>query len=183
MFKDNKKRVVIIGSAGVGKTTLFNRLSKRVSLKLIPEQARIICKKFGFKNIYEIKNPTKFRWEVLNQHRHLENKYTNFLADRSTIDCWVHHMRWDWNNNKTFEAEKYFKKAKSQALKYSHIIYIPRLIEPEEDGFRWNDDDYQNQIDRMLLNTLREWGLIHRTYFIKSTDIKQRVKESLEFLN
>ena len=177
MLNKSSKRIVIIGSASVGKTTLLNALKKKIGLKAIPELAREICTKLGYKNIYEIKDQDKFRFLVLKEQIKLEERYKQFLSDRSTIDCWVHWVRWSWGAKKTFESEKYYNLAYNQALKYSHIIYIPRLLKPKEDGFRWNDKDYQNQIDRLFIETLLGWGLIKRTIIIKSNNLNERVKE------
>lgn len=183
MLNKSLKRIVIIGSAGVGKTTLFEELQKKLRLRAIPEQARIVCKKLGFKNIYEIKDPTKFRYLTLIEQIKQEEKLKQFVSDRSTIDCWVHWVRWSWGETKTFESEKYYKLTYSQALKYSHLIYIPRLIKPKEDGFRWNDEDYQNQIDRLFKEVLLEWQLMNRTYIVRQEKSKERVREVLDFLS
>jgi len=182
MFRNASKRIVIIGSAGVGKTTLAKKLTGKIELSLIPEQARIICKKLGYKNIYEIKDPHKFRYQVLKEQIKAEEKYKQFLSDRSTIDCWVHWVRWSWGSKKTYESEKYFNLSFNQALKYSHIIYIPRIIKPKEDGFRWNDESYQNQIDRLIKELLLEWSLMNRTYIVKSTKSNERVQEVKNYL-
>ena len=183
MQKKSPQRIVIIGSAGVGKTCLLNEIKKNLHLRIIPEQARIICKELGYKNIYDIKDPTKFRSLTLKKQVKLEEEFNQFISDRSTIDCWVHWIRWSWCTTKTFESEKYFKLAYRQALKYSHIIYIPRLFKPKDDGFRWNDEEYQKQIDRLFKQLLLEWEMMSKTYIIKSKDLKERVREVKECLS
>ena len=182
MLKKNTKRIVVIGSAGIGKTTLVEGLQTKLGLKAIPEQVRVICKRLGYKNIYEIKDPGNFRFLALKEQIKLEERYKQFVSDRSTIDCWVHWVRWSWESAKTYESEKYFKLAYEQALKYSHIIYIPRLINPKDDGFRWNDKDYQNQVDRLFKEILLEWQLMQRTYIVKSTTFKERIHEIINCL-
>lgn len=182
MLNKSPKRIVIIGSAGVGKTTLLNGIKKSIGLSVIPEIAREVCKRMGCKSIYEIKDHDKFRLLVLREQIKLEETYKEFLSDRSTIDCWVHWVRWSWNSKKTFESEGYFNLAFFQALKYSHIIYIPRMFKPKNDGFRWNDEDYQRQIDRLFRELLLEWELMNRTYIIQSNSVKERVEEILSFL-
>ncbi|MBI2995332.1 MAG: ATP-binding protein [Candidatus Melainabacteria bacterium] len=181
ILKGIPKRIVIIGSAGTGKTTLFEALQKKIKLKPIKEQARVVCKELGYRNIYEIEDPNKFRLLVLERQIKLEEKLKQFISDRSCIDCWIHWVRWSYGIHKTFESEKYFKTAFLQSLKYSHIIYLPRLITSKEDGFRWNNEDYQNQIDRLFKATLLKWQLMNRTYIIRSSNLKERVKEVLDF--
>lgn len=182
MILKSQKRIVIIGSAGVGKTSLVNELKNKIKLRVIPEQARIICKQHGYKKIYEINDPTRFRIETLKSQLKHEEKCKQFISDRSTIDCWAHWIRWSWCARKTFESEKYYQLAYKQALKYSDIIYIPRLFKPKEDGFRWNDEDYQNQIDRLLREILLEWQLMRKTHVIKSITLKDRIQEVIYHL-
>lgn len=178
MLKERKKRIVIIGSAGVGKTSLLNAIKTKIKLKVIPEQARVICKELGYKSIYEIKDPTYFRILALKKQTKLEEKYKEFISDRSTIDCWVHWVRWNWGKARTDESEKYFNTAYNQALKYSHIIYVPRLFKSNiDDGFRWNNEEYQNQVDRLFKEILLEWQLMTRTHIVQSTNLKERIKE------
>lgn len=177
------KRIAILGAAGVGKTTLLNKIQDSLDIQIIPEQARVICKELGYKNIYEIENPKKFRFLVLKKQIEKEEKLNNFISDRSTIDCWVHWVRWDFETSKTFESEQYFNLSYNQALKYSHIIYIPRMFKPKNDNFRWNNNDYQNQIDRLFKSILLEWDLMKRVHIIQSKDLKERIKEVLFFLN
>ena len=185
MSNKSPKRIVIIGSAGVGKTSLLEALKEKNHLKIIPEQARVVCKKLGYKNIYEIEDPTSFRILTLKEQIKLEERYKQFISDRGTIDCWIHWVRWSWGTRKTFETEEYFKLAYKAALKYSHILYIPRLTKTKakEDGFRWNNEEYQNQIDRMFREILLEWQLMNKTYLIRSKDLRGRIKEASEYIN
>ncbi len=182
MLNKSPKRIVIIGSAGVGKTTLLNNVKGTIGLQAIHEQAREICNKLGYKNIYEIKDHDEFRFLVLKEQIKFEENYGQFLSDRSTIDCWIHWIRWSWNKTKTYESEKYFKLAYTQTLKYSHIIYVPRLFKSKEDGFRWNDENYQNQIDRLFRETLLEWELMGRTFVVQSKNKQERAKEVINYL-
>jgi len=183
MMEKTPKRIVLIGASGVGKTSLLKKFKDGIALQIIDEQARIICKELGFKNIYEIKNPNHFRQLVLKKQIEIEEQLNEFISDRSTIDCWVHWVRWSYESAKTFESEKYYQKAFHQALKYSHIIYIPIMFEITKDDFRWTNNEYQNQIDRLVLNVLKDWGLMKRTYIVESPILNNRAKEVLNYLN
>ena len=179
------KRIVIVGSAGIGKTTLAEHIKDKLHIRFIPEQARVICKTLGYKSIYEIKDPNYFRVLVLKKQIKLEEKLKNFLTDRGTIDCWIHWLRWSAGRAMSHETENYFNTAYGQALKYSHIIYIPYSLGSSiksNDGFRWNNEEYQNQIDRLFKQTLLEWELMNKTYIVKSKILKDRIKEVLGYL-
>lgn len=182
-MKKTQKRIVLIGSSGVGKTTLLNKIKNKLDLQIIEEQARIICTEQGFKNIYEIKDSNLFRQAVLKKQITLEERLKQFIADRSTIDCWVHWVRWSYESAKTYESEKYYNQAFKQALKYSHIIYIPIMFKIKKDDFRWANPEYQRQIDRLVISTLHDWSLMKRTHIIQSENINERVKEVLNHLN
>lgn len=179
------KRIVIVGSAGVGKTTLARNLKNKLHIRFISEQARTICEKLGYKSIYEIKDPNSFRIEVLKSQIKLEENLKSFLTDRGAIDCWIHWLRWSAARAMSCETEKYFQLAYSQSLKYSHIIYIPYIAglnTKVDDGFRWNNEEYQNQVDRLFKQTLLEWQLMNKTYIVKSKNLKDRIKEVLDYL-
>jgi hypothetical protein len=83
----------------------------------------------------------------------------------------------------TYDTEAYYERARSQSSKYTHIIYIPPMFAPQEDGFRWTDSDYQKQIDRMVRTTLYDWKLLDRTLMLKSEGVKERVAEVMDWLN
>lgn len=170
------KRVVITGAAGVGKTTLLDSIFKGESplefgfsfenFVKIPEIAQELCKERGYKSIYEIGDHHQFRLDVLDEQIRREEEIIqsgkSFISDRSTIDCWVYFMRWSWNTGTVEEAEEYYQKARSQAEKYDQIIYIPKTRKTPEGGFRWSNDTYQTQVDRLIHSVLFEWDLLDR---------------------
>ncbi len=187
----NPKRIVIVGASGVGKTSLINELTNKstnkskfnLDLQIIEEQARIICRELGYKSIYEIKEPNKFREQVLRYQIQAEEKLNEFISDRSTIDCWAHWLRWSMQRAMVDQSVNYYNQALNQALKYSHIIYIPKMFKTKKDNFRWANDNYQMQMDRLVKSILTDWGLMKRTYIVESKILKERKKEVLEYLN
>jgi nicotinamide riboside kinase len=213
-------KVVIIGSAGVGKTTLIDELFKQEEIASrftkIEEQVRVLCAERGYKSVYDIGDDVhKFRFDLLDKQINIENQisaleFTHrtpvlgfrrgiceratgvnsivnedgarkscFISDRSTIDNWVYFMRWSWNSVTVEEAETYYQRAKEQAAKYDLIIYVPIMFDPVDDGFRWANKTYQEQIDRLLRSTVNEWGLGDRVYEIKSLNLNERLAETI----
>jgi nicotinamide riboside kinase len=177
-------RIIITGASGVGKTTLAEKLASRLQLQIIPELGRQLCEEMGFKYIGEIPDQERFKQRVLDAQIDAESKLHNpgFIADRSTIDCWVLWQRWNLCEAMSYTTEAYYEKSLQQAKNYSKIIYIPPKFDPPEDGFRWTDKHYQKQIDRLIRMTLYEWNLLEQTLFLQSVDIDDRVEESMNWL-
>lgn len=180
------KRIVITGSAGVGKTTLIDALFDTVGTGRdlstyikIEEVARKLCQERGYKNIYEITEDVhKFRFDVLHEQIRLENEAEKFIVDRSTIDAWAYFMRWSWNTVTVEETERFYNLAKTQAEKYDLIIFIPIMSQTvKNDGFRWANLSYQIQMERLLKSIIAEWGLTNKTHTLRSTELSDRANE------
>ncbi|HNN64090.1 MAG TPA: ATP-binding protein [Candidatus Obscuribacter sp.] len=175
---------MVVGASGVGKTTLVDALAPRLNLPGIPEIARVICRERGIKKLSDIpqSEQEEFKFAVLKRQIEEEEKEKNFLCDRSTLDAWVLWQRWNICQAMTYDTEKFYRLAREQAGKYSHIIYIPPVFTPPEDGFRWTNPDYQRQVDRLVRMTLYEWDLWPSTCTIKSSTPETRVEEALHWL-
>lgn len=175
-------RVTLTGASGVGKTTLAELLSAELSLPLIPELARVVCKETGYRRIGDIPDQEAFKLAVLERQLAEEERLNRFVADRSAIDCWVLWQRWNICSAMTYDSEKLYNRCRDQSTKYSHVVYIPPLFEPVEDEFRWTDPDYIRQLDRITRMTLYELGLIERTFTVTSITIEERLAEVMNWL-
>lgn len=180
----DKQRIIVVGASGVGKTTLVAALAPLLGLTVIPELARVVCNEWGFERIGDIPQERQedFKFAVLKRQITEEEQLTSFISDRSTLDAWVLWQRWNICQAMTYDSERLYESARSQAEKYTHILYLPPSFAPQEDGFRWTDLDYQKQIDRLTRMTLFEWDLLPRTLSIKSVDHDERVKEALDWI-
>jgi predicted ATPase len=160
-----KKRVAIVGSAGVGKTTLLNELFEldliQEQFTKIPELVRILCKERGYKSPYDIpaEEVNKFREELLDLQIQKEDDAETFITDRGCLDAWLYFMRWSWNNLDVEDSERFWRKAFAQTKKYDALVYLPISFEIEDDGFRWANKTYQKQMDRMFREYFRAWDL------------------------
>ncbi len=175
-------RVVITGASGVGKTTLVELLAPLLSVPIIPELARQMCLDMGYDKIGNIPDQEGFKKQVLNRQIEEENRLENFVSDRSTIDCWALWQRWNQNTAMTYDTEEVYAKARSQAETYTHIIYVPPMFPPVDDGFRWTEPDYQKQMDRIIRMTLYDWNLWDKTLTISDKDSDARVREVLAWM-
>jgi hypothetical protein len=158
------------------------KLAPLLSLPIIPELARELCQSLGYKYIGEIPDQEKFKRTVLAAQIESERRVKCFVSDRSTIDCWVLWQRWNICQAMSYDTEDYYNQARIQAQTYTHIIHIPPMFDPVDDGFRWTDKDYQKQIDRLVRMTLYDWNLLDCTYVIDSTATESRLAEVLAWL-
>lgn len=175
-------RVVITGASGVGKTTLVELLAPLLCVPVIPELARQMCLEMGYDKIGNIPDQEAFKKSVLDRQIETENSLGNFMSDRSAIDCWALWQRWNQNTAMTYDTEDIYAKARSQAETYTHIIYVPPMFPPVDDGFRWTEPDYQKQIDRIVRMTLYDWNLWDKTFTIASIDNEERAKEVMAWI-
>jgi len=160
-------------------------LAPLLHVPVIPELGRKLCLDMGYDRIGDIPQAEQenFKRLVLEAQIEEEGRVDDFISDRSTIDCWVLWQRWNICAAMTYDTEAYYSKARDQATHYSHVIYIPPMFVPPEDGFRWTDLDYQKEIDRLVRMTLFEWDLLPHTLTLKSLGHEERLEETMHFVN
>jgi AAA domain len=159
-------------------------LAPLLNLPVIPELGRKLCQDMGYERIGSIPQGQQenFKQLVLEAQITREKELGSFISDRSTIDCWVLWQRWNICTAMTYDSEAYYDKARTQSKVYSHVIYIPPMFAPAEDGFRWTDLDYQKEIDRLVRMTLYEWELLPKTLMVKSRTHEDRIGETMSWL-
>lgn len=157
----------------------MEKLAPLLYVPVIPELARQMCLEMGYDKIGNIPDQEGFKKQVLDRQIEAENRLGNFVSDRSAIDCWALWQRWNQNTAMTYDTEHVYDKARRQAETYTHIIYVPPMFPPVDDGFRWTEPDYQKQMDRIIRMTLYDWNLWDLTLTITSKETKARVKEVL----
>jgi hypothetical protein len=136
----------------------------------------------GYERVGDIPDQEGFKRKVLDAQIAEEERLGAFISDRSTIDCWVLWQRWNMCSAMTYDTEAYYEKARTQALRYTDIIFIPSMFPPGEDGFRWTEPDYQKQIERLVRTTLYDWELWPRTHVITTAGTDLRQAEALKAL-
>ena len=159
-------------------------LAPLLKVEVIPELGRTLCLGMGYERIGDIPQSEQenFKRLVLEAQISKENELESFISDRSAIDCWVLWQRWNICTAMTYDSEAYYKMARAQSQYYSHVIYIPPMFAPVEDGFRWTDLDYQKEIDRLVRMTLYEWDLLPLTLTLKSLSHQDRMEEAMAWL-
>lgn len=170
-------KLTVMGSSGVGKTSLAERISAALDLPFLPEIGRLLCRELGFERIGDIPEQEKFKTLALERQIEDEAQFDSFVADRSAIDCWVLWQRWNICTAMTYDTEALYDSVLKHASSYTHIVYIPPMFAASEDGFRWTEPDYIKQIDRIIRMTLYDLDLWHRVLTIRESDLEERIKE------
>lgn len=167
-------KIAIVGSHGVGKTTLAKKLSKILQFPVIPDIARKAVSK-GFA-INETTPPETQFWILSKQIEYERELKDNFIADKTLFDNIVYprYIFRDPHFLKILE-DIVFRNAK-----YDLLLYVPIEIPLKLDGVRSPDTTFQKKIDSGYLKLLKDWKLIYHEI---RGNIPERVKKSLDIIN
>lgn len=172
------KKYAIVGSHGVGKTWLVNKLYHEASRE-------ITCKKVGF--IHEVVRNCPFpvndkssidggHWIVTEQiNRELEAKATNadiLLCDRCAIDPIMYLFAGNRFSIHLFRA--LYDLAKDWIKTYDKIIYIEAdwNLQIKEDGFRDTDKKFQMLVDERFKTFFNDYRIDYLKDIIKINSLE-----------
>jgi len=168
---------------------------------VIEELVRSLCRERGYDSPYNVPGDeiNQFRFDLLLKQIEIEEQLVKdaqaynkaqgkevikgFMGDRGCLDGWAYYMRWSWNSVDVEVAEDYYTKARKQSLKYDHIVFVPMMFETPEDGFRWVNKTYQDQMERLQLSVVQEWMLEEQLYCVQAEALNERIKELQELLD
>lgn len=167
-------RIAIVGSFSTGKTTLAEALAHRLDLPLLPETAREVVE-LGFK-LDKDATPETETLIFLKQYNN-EISTENFVGDRSMIDVMA-YAGWVLEHQPRRKELALWQECERLAERrmrgnYSHVFYLPIEFPIVADGLRPMDPEFQQDIDRRVLDLLRYHDLHYET-------LKGSVEERLE---
>lgn len=177
-------RIAVSGSAGTGKSTLAIELSKVLGLPFISEGVREYLQSVGINNFKGLspQDTMQMQHHILNNKLMLEDKYGDFVADRSTADSMVYTLRWGSKGTPDKEVADYIERCLTQLKTYDLILFCPwNSIAYEQDGLRSSNIFYQLEISMAVYGILSYSGAT--VHIVKETSLEERVKEVLEIIN
>lgn len=141
-----KKRILITGAQGTGKTTLLNAWVKRnPKWRGLPEVARL-AKEAGLPLDQGASMATQL-W-ILNQQLCFERHIpAPWVADRGLVDVWVYAKVLKLQQKDIDHLERQIR----QYWKYSFTVLLPPEFAIIPDGVRSTDIDFQNQLHNTYL--------------------------------
>lgn len=154
-------KIAIIGSHGVGKTTLVQRLKLLYpELNFIDEVARDLQIKYGksTRNMNE-EEKSKFQLEAMQTQIDNEKKYESYISDHSAIS----YLPYSTQLPVYVELKAKIRDQYLPILKELKILYIPIEFGLENDGLRFTTNEYQQYIDETLVDLLHKYNLKYTT--------------------
>ena len=149
------KKLAIVWSHGVGKSTLLKELSPSFNWVVITEIARDLMQEYG--KIPQEMNANErynFQRDIYSRQFATEDMYKNFISDRGVYD----------NLAYAFHTDKHlFNILRDHAKKnhkwYDWTVYIPIEFWLENDGIRFTSDAFQIQIDETIKEIMKDFSV------------------------
>lgn len=178
-------KIAIIGTFGVGKTTLLKELAKLPEFKdyhIVKETAREYLESNNL-DINDVNaDPEQlyqFQKECLKNQWH-EEQHNKFLSDRSVYDS----LAYSKLNLSDDKYQELIESVDLNSYKYDLIFYIPieyPMSQEDIDDNRSPDEDYRARVDREILaQALAHFRPTH--IHIITGSVSQRVERVLEVL-
>lgn len=165
-------KIAIVGSMGVGKTTLAKALGQEIGMRMLPEVARELIRK-GYKLDQGITSDLEY--EIIKLQAELEKgSWENWIADRCLIDALAYSSVLFPQNIPLIKVAK----RELDRAKYDIIIYIPIEFEIENDGVRSTDGKFQREIDGAIKKVLKN----HKHFIIKGS-VEKRVERVIKIIS
>jgi nicotinamide riboside kinase len=157
-------RIAIVGSFSTGKTTLAEAAAEPLGLSLLPEVAREVAAE-GFQ-LDKDATPEVETLIFLRQYRN-EMQHRSFVSDRSLIDAMA-YASWVLENQQRRREFALWETCLDIAEhrlrnQYTHIFYLPIEFGIVSDGLRPMDPDFQQDIDKRILDLLDRYSLKFQT--------------------
>lgn len=184
-------KIALTGAHGVGKSTLANLLETVISNKdktisITPEVPRLICDEINDNEYFRRGNNSllKQSFILIGQlvvEEQLRKNVDIQICDRTILDHWAYSLSlFEKEINQANYAKIYERFIIDHCKTYDRIFYIPIEFEPEDDGVRESDKDFQSEIDRLIVSLLTKYKIDYTT--INGT-IENRAELILKNLN
>lgn len=169
------KRVALVGSSSVGKTTVYELLKKQVNgYTFINESTRTVSK-YGFP-INE-KGTSETQLAISSFHLEALLNPGNILLDRCYLDLVVYSKYMDNISENTY---KYITDTWERvSLYYTHFVYFPIEFPSVDDGVRSVNEEWRNKIDNQFRDSLNK---LNKDYLTVTGSSKQRVQQIRNFI-
>ena len=169
------KRIALVGTSSVGKTTVFELLKNRLpKYEFISETTRTV-KSYDFPINESGIDSTQLAISSL--HLYNLNQPYNLVLDRCYLDLLVYSKLIEGiSPNTTAFIQNMWEKVKDE---YTHMVYFPIEFKAVDDGVRSTDEEWRKRVDSQFVKELEKYKLNYLT--ISGSPI-QRVDQILNYI-
>lgn len=175
------RKIGVIGSHGVGKTTFANMLANELSIPRIDELARTVHQ-LGF----ELDHNSTVHGQALMWLGQMYEEITleEFVSDRTLLDVVAYGSLLVESKEDSLK-DSYFINAIGNITQeiinshYTVVFYIPVEFEPEDDGVRNTDSSWQKEVDKRIVELLDAFNV---DYFPITGSKSERIDTALAYL-
>lgn len=170
------KRIALVGSSSVGKTTVFELLKNRFSkYEFISETTRTV-KSYDFPINERGIDSTQLAISSLHLFNLLQPHH--LILDRCYLDLLVYSNRLnDISPNTKAFIRNMWEKVKGE---YTHLVYFPIEFSVVDDGVRSINEEWRKEVDEEFKVELERYG---RQYLTVSGSPMQRVEQITKYID
>jgi hypothetical protein len=123
---------------------------------LVPDPTRELCKRYGYRTLYEMprKLQKRLRRELVREHAEALFENADCVCDHSVFAFLADWMRWLWSETPAEEWEGVLVDAYpavQRSEQIHHVVAAPR-------AGRGYDADSAKQLDKLMRNLYRDFG-------------------------
>lgn len=187
-IKSHNLRIWFVGAHGTGKSTL---LKEMIHPNKIQEIARSVIEKGKHPNDMNLFERYQFQKLLLSKQIAEEYKFWNkwFVSDRTiydiiayTISLFSDDLITTWEGSMLHDAIEYLtdRYIRRNIDRYDILFYTPIEFPLEKDGIRFEDEKYQEEIDKIIRELLDRYEI---KYFTLRWTVKERINKIDDIIN
>jgi hypothetical protein len=131
---------------------------------VIADPSSALCKRYGYQTLYEIPADLqkRLRRELIRAHAEALRLDKGAVCDHSVFAWLADWMRWLWSATPAEEWESVLIEARPAVDRSDVIHHVVDGPRSQYDGYRWLDPRNARQIERLMRNLYREFGVESR---------------------
>ncbi len=128
---------------------------------VITDPSGALCRRYGYQTLYEIPADLqkRLRRELIRAHAETLRMDKNAVCDHSVFAWLADWMRWLWSATPAEEWDSVLIEARPAVDRSDVIHHVVDGPSAQYDGYRWLDPRNARQIERLMRNLYREFGV------------------------